>query len=180
MLPEQHLSRLRDIEKNYGGNLGQRRVYAEMEIDCFFAQIIGAKDSLLVQINEKLGLGLSIQNAKVENINPKLKSLNKEYLLADLNELSSQTGSWLWLLNGLRNHSLHRAMIRKRAVVNIRENINSNNSVSASPEVYFLVNPRDINQFPMDKPAITNFEESLQQMRGLIESTRNKEPLLKQ
>ena len=74
---EQHLSRLRDIEKNYGGIMGRRRVYAEMEIDCFFAQIIGAKDSLLVQINEKLGLGLSIQNAKVENINPKLKSLNK-------------------------------------------------------------------------------------------------------
>ena len=104
---EQYLSTLRDIEKNYGGIMGRRRVYTEMEIDCFFAQIIGAKDSLLVQINDKLGLGLPIEEAKIKNLNPKLKSLNKEYLLADLNKLSSQTGSWLWLLNELRNYSLH-------------------------------------------------------------------------
>jgi hypothetical protein len=104
---EQHLSTLRDIEKNCGGIMGRRLVYAEMEIDCFFAQIIGAKNSLLVQINDKLELGLPIEEAEIKNLNPKLKSLNTEYLLADLNKLSSQTGSCLWLLNELRNHSLH-------------------------------------------------------------------------
>lgn len=63
---EQHLNKLRKIEKNYGGIMGNRRVYAEIEIDCFFAQIIGTKDSLLVQINEKLGLGLPIEEAKIK------------------------------------------------------------------------------------------------------------------
>ena len=97
-----------------------------MEIDCFLANIIGAKDSLLVQINQKLGLGLPIEEAKISNLNPKLKAINKGFLLTELNTLCSQTDSWLWLLNELRNHSLHRAMINKRASVQVHENINSN------------------------------------------------------
>lgn len=176
---EQHLNTLREIEKNYGGIMGNRRVYAEMEIDCFFAQIIGAKDSLLVQINEKLGLGLPIEEAKIQNLNPKLKSINQRDLLIELNTLS-QPGNWLWLLNELRNHSLHREMLRKRAVVNIRENINTDNSSSSKPEVYLLVNPRDINKRPMDSSVVAYLEESLQQMRDLIEAIRNKDPRLKQ
>lgn len=177
---EQHLNRLKDIENNYGGIMGNRRIYAEMEIDCFIAQIIGAKDSLLVQINQKLGLGLPIEEAKIQNLNPKLKSINKGFLLTELNTLCSEKDSWLWLLNELRNHSLHRRMINKRASVQIDENINSNTSVSARPEVYFLINPRDIIKVPMNKRAITYLEESLQQMRDLIEAIRNKELLLKQ
>ena len=155
------------------------RVKTEMEIDCFLANIIGAKDSLLVQINQKLGLGLPIEEAKISNLNPKLKAINKGFLL-ELNTLCSQTDSWIWLLNELRNHSLHRAMINKRASVQVHENINSNTSVSAKPEVYLLINPRDINKVPMNKSAVTYLQESLQQMRDLIEAIRNKEPLLKQ
>jgi hypothetical protein len=176
---EQHLNRLKEIENNYGGIMGNRRIYAEIEIDSFFAQIIGAKDSLLVQINQKLGLGLPIEEAKISNLNPKLKAINKGFLLTELNTLCSQTDSWLWLLNELRNHSLHRAMINKRASVQVQENINSNTSVSAKPEVYLLINPRDINKVPMNKSAVTYLQESLQQMRDLIEAIRNKEPLLK-
>jgi hypothetical protein len=175
---EQHLNRLKEIENNYGGIMGNRRIYAEMEIDCFLAQIIGAKDSLLIQINQKLELGLPIEDAKIQNLNPKLKCINKGFLLTELNTLCSQTDSWLWLLNELRNHSLHRAMINKLASVQIDENINSNTSVSAKPEVYLLIKPRDINKFPMNKPAVTYLEERLKQMRDLIEDIRNKEPLL--
>ena len=36
-----------------------------MEVDSFFAQIIGAKDSLLVQINEKLGLAIPLKNVSL-------------------------------------------------------------------------------------------------------------------
>lgn len=50
-----------------------------MQIDCFFAHIIRAKDSLLVQINQKLGLGLPIEEAKIQNLNPKLKSKNRVF-----------------------------------------------------------------------------------------------------
>lgn len=39
-------------------------------------------------------------------------------------------------------------MINKRASVQIGENINSNTNVSAKPEVYFLINPSDINKVP--------------------------------
>jgi hypothetical protein len=51
-----------------------------------------------------------------------LCSINKGDLLTELNKVS-QKGEWLWLLNELR-----REMIRKRAVVNIDENINSDNN----------------------------------------------------
>jgi hypothetical protein len=124
--------------------------------------------------------GLPIEEAKIQNLNPKLKSINKQFLPTELNTLYSQTDNWLWLLNELRNHSLHGAMINKRTSVQIHEKINSNTSISAKPEVYFLINPRDINKFPTNKPAITYLEENLQQMRDLIEAIRNKEPLLKQ
>ncbi|MGB7954786.1 MAG: hypothetical protein WCF23_12475 [Candidatus Nitrosopolaris sp.] len=61
------------------------------------------------------------------------------------------------------------------------QNINSDNSSSSSkPEVYLLVNPRDMNKRPMNNPVVPYLEESLQQMRDLIEAIRNKDPRLKQ
>jgi hypothetical protein len=52
---QNHLSNLKDIQHKHGHIMGRRRISAEMELDCYFAQIIGAKDSLLIRINEKVG-----------------------------------------------------------------------------------------------------------------------------
>ena len=64
---QRHLDKLKNIEKQYG-HIGANRLYAEMELDCFFAQIIGAKDSLLMRINEKLGLGIDDKVVNLDEV----------------------------------------------------------------------------------------------------------------
>jgi hypothetical protein len=61
------------------------RLNSEQEIDCFFAQLIGAKDALLVHINEKLNLGLKVSDVDLENINIELKKVDRQYLIDELN-----------------------------------------------------------------------------------------------
>lgn len=55
---QRHLDKLIEIEHQYGGIMGINRIYAEDELDCYFAQLIGAKDALLMLINKKTGLNL--------------------------------------------------------------------------------------------------------------------------
>ncbi len=85
---EQHLNKLKEIDKEHN-NIFIDRVNAEIEIDCFFAQIIGAKDFLLVFINDKLNLGLRIEDVCLLNINYELKKINKQNIIEELNKLSS-------------------------------------------------------------------------------------------
>jgi hypothetical protein len=91
-----------------------------------------------------------------------------------LNELSSDDKSWYWLLNELRNHSIHRTMLNKGVSVGIIENVNDNTSKSTKPHVAFLVNPLDKVKNPMDESVIEYLDESLQRMRELIDRIRNK------
>lgn len=46
---ERHLDELKNIKQSHGSIIrsSEIRIKAEMEIDCFLAHIIGAKDSLL-------------------------------------------------------------------------------------------------------------------------------------
>jgi hypothetical protein len=81
MVAQKHLDKLVKIENNYGGIMGKHRIYAEDELDCYFAQITGARDALLMLINEKLHLNLSEKNVHVKSINEKLESQNKKHIL---------------------------------------------------------------------------------------------------
>jgi hypothetical protein len=72
------------------GYIGASRLYAEMELDCFFAQIIGAKDSLLMRINEKLGLGVDDKVVNLDEVYNRLKSQDKEYIVKELKTLKSK------------------------------------------------------------------------------------------
>ncbi len=171
---EYHLNQLKEIDKKYG-NILKDRINAEIQIDSFFAQIIGAKDSLLVRINEKEKLGLPLDEVNLEMLNTKL--IKKKEILKELNTLSSKKKSWYWLLNELRNHSLHRAMLNKNVSMSIIENVNDNTSKSIKPVVSFLVNPLDKEKKAMDKPIIEYLEESLHKMRGLIDRIRKKAAL---
>lgn len=171
---EYHLDQLKEIDKKYR-NILIDRINAEIQIDCYFAQIIGAKDSLLVQINEKENLGLQLDEVNLKTLNTKLN--NKKDILEELNRLSSDKESWYWLLNELRNHSIHRAMLNKNVSMHIIENVNENTSMSMKPVVSFLVNPLDKEKKPMDKPAIQYPEESLQSMKELIDRIRIKAAL---
>jgi hypothetical protein len=77
---EYHLNLLKEIDVKYG-NILKDRINAEIQIDDFSAQIIGAKDALLVQINEKENLGLPLVEVKLGTLNSKLnKNKQRIYL----------------------------------------------------------------------------------------------------
>jgi hypothetical protein len=174
---EQHLIKLKEIEKEHNSML-KDRVNTEMEIDCFFAQTIGAKDSLLVLINDQLNLNIPIENVNMENINTGLKQIDKQYILDELNKLSSKPTSWLHILNDMRNHSLHRSMLLKHISVGFVENINTNSSHVLKPLVNFLTESSDGKKIPMDKTVVEYLEESLDRMKNLIKRIREKDVLL--
>jgi hypothetical protein len=100
---KKHLDKLVKIENNYGGLMGKNRIYAEDELDCYFVQIIGARDALLMLINEKLHLNLSEKKVYVKAINDKLERQNNKHILKELNDLSCEKTSWYWILIELRN-----------------------------------------------------------------------------
>lgn len=166
---KKHLDKLVKIENNYGGLMGKNRIYAEDELDCYFAQIIGARDALLMLINIKLDLKLSEKNVELGSVNRELKSIGRKNIIDKLNKLSSDTTSWYWILNELRNKSIHRSILNKNAGINISENIN-NNTTSSFVKNYLLIPPDYKNS--MDKEITAYLSDSLEEMRKLVENTR--------
>jgi hypothetical protein len=162
---QKHLDKLVKIENNYGGIMGKHRIYAEDELDCYFAQITGARDALLMLINEKLHLNLSEKNVHVKSINEKLESQNKKHILKELNDLSCDKTSWYWILNELRNKSVHRSILNKKAAAHIYDNINNNIS-SSTVKNFFLLPPDYKNS--MDKEITVFLSNSIEEMRKLI------------
>ena len=149
--------------------MGTNRIYAEDELDCYFAQIIGARDALLMLINEKLGLNLSEKYVNVASIKQKLDSENKKYILKKLNDLSCDTTSWYWILKELRNRSVHKSMLIKSAAVRLSENIN-NNTNSSTVKNYFSLPPDYKNS--MDKEITLFLSDNIGKMRKLIENIK--------
>jgi len=167
---KKHLDKLVKIENNYGGLMGTNRIYAEDELDCYFAQIIGARDSLLMLINEKLNLKIPEKDVELGSINSELKKKGKKQkIMKRLNKLSSNKTSWYWILNELRNKSIHRSILNKKASVNISENINDKTS-SSSVKNYLLL-PSDYKNL-MDKEITLFLSDSIDKMRKLIENIK--------
>ena len=123
--------------------MGTNRIYAEDELDCYFAQIIGARDALLMLIKEKLNLKLSEKDVELGSINSELKKKEKKQkIMKRLNKLSSDTTSWYWILNELRNKSIPRSILRKQAAPSISANINDNTNSSSVKNYFFFVATR--------------------------------------
>jgi hypothetical protein len=81
---QRHLDKLEKIEKSYGGIMGKNRIYAEDELDCYFAQLISAGDSLLNLINSKLELDIKEEEVGLTRINTELKKRGKQNIVTDL------------------------------------------------------------------------------------------------
>ena len=166
---QKHLDKLVKIENNYGGIMGKNRIYAEDELDCYFAQIIGARDALLMLINEKLHLNLLEKDVGVESIKKELNRIKKQNIIKELDDLSSDKTSWYWILKELRNRSIHRNMPLKNAKVSISESINDNRS-SSTVKNYFLLPPDYKNS--MEKEISVFLTDNISEMRKLIENIK--------
>jgi hypothetical protein len=144
--------------------MGKNRIYAEDELDCYFAQIIGAKDSLLMSINKRLELNIQEDKVTLYTVNKELEKRNNQDILYDLNKLDCDKSSWYSVLGKLRNRSIHThtltSTLRKQAKVNV--------GVNPSTVKNYLLLPPDYNS-PMDKETIVFLSENLVNMRRLIE-----------
>jgi Cthe_2314-like HEPN len=162
---QQHLNKLKEIEYLYGGIMGRYRIYAESELDCYFAQIIGARDSLLIFLNDTLMLGITDRRVDLCSVNTKLRERGIQYMIKELNKASS-IKSWFWKLNEYRNKSVHRQMLKKRADAMILEG-------RSSSVRNYLLEPPDYKR-PMHEEIVQYLETSIRNTRNLIDEIRKK------
>jgi hypothetical protein len=174
---EQHLNRLKEIENAYGDIAKDNaRIEVEMEADCFLSQLVGAVDSLLFQINDRLDLGIPTDRVNFSDVQSALSAKTKKIDLLSPLDRARQHGNWYYMLSELRNQLVYRTFLKK-----------------AIPEHAFPQKPRQVrflnvlrefegNPFGhiMDMEIIQYLEKSLHQVRELIFSIRGSEPLLQE
>lgn len=158
---QRHLKNLKNIESKYE-NLASAdvRLGAEIEIDCLLSQMIGTVDSLLIEINDKLELGISIDKVEIVAVLSGLRAKTKKIeLLEDLDN-ASQYGNWYWLVQQLRNYSFHSSLILIPA---------------NSTRLYLPRMPTSSVNDSTSIELIPYLEQSLNKLKKLIENIRMKE-----
>jgi hypothetical protein len=175
---EQHLNRLKEIENAYGDIAKDNaRIEVEMEVDCFLSQLVGAVDSLLFQINERLDLELPTDRVNFADVQSALSAKTKKIDLLSPLDRARQQGNWYYMLSELRSQLVHRTFLKK--VISVHD-------LPPKPrQVRFLNIQREFeggNPFDrvMDMEVIQYLEKNLQQVRELIFSIRASEPSLQE
>jgi hypothetical protein len=175
---EQHLNRLIEIENAYGDIAKQNaRIEVELEVDCFLSQLVGAVDSLLFQINDRLDLGIPQDRVNFANVQSALSAKTKKIDLLSPLDRARQHGNWYYMLSELRNQLVHKTFLRE--VIPIHD------FQSKPRQVRFLNVLREIygnnpSEPVMDMEVTRYLEKNLQQVRELIFSIRTSDPLLQE
>jgi hypothetical protein len=175
---EQHLNRLKEIENTYGDIAKYNaRIEVEMEVDCFLSQLVGAVDSLLFQINDRLDLGIPADRVNFANVQSALSAKTKKIDLLSPLDRARQHGNWYYMLSELRNQLVHKTFLRKVIIPvdDFQPKPRQVRFLNVLPE-FQDNNPDHI----MDMEVIQYLEKSLQQVRELIFSIRTSEPLLQE
>jgi hypothetical protein len=174
---EQHLNRLKEIENAYGDIAKDNaRIEVEMEADFFLSQLVGAVDSLLFQINDRLDLGIPTDRVNFSDVQSALSAKTKKIDLLSPLDRARQHGNWYYMLSELRNQLVYRTFLKKAIPVH---------AFPQKPrQVRFLNVLREFEGNPfghiMDMEIIQYLEKSLHQVRELIFSIRGSEPLLQE
>jgi hypothetical protein len=147
------------------------RVRFQNELECFLAQLIGARDALLFRIKDKLRLQLKDREVNLQNINKKLFQTKNQRLLCELSSLS-QDGFWLDHVIELRNSGVHRKNIPVRKSNTIDENRGSKTTTSSPWRITFTF------EDGQSLKLIPYLKDSIEKMKLLIESIIVKEPAL--
>jgi Cthe_2314-like HEPN len=106
---EQHLESLKILEQNGSSMQSFKERVKGGEIESFLYHIVGARDSLLIKINDKLALKLNEKEVYVNTIENMLTQLNEQHLLTALRSLNNN--SCFQIVLNLRNESTHRKLI---------------------------------------------------------------------
>jgi hypothetical protein len=130
-----------------------------------FSQLAGSVDALLIQINNKLSLGL-IENLIYSNENviiqiiDRLNNLGKGGLLTQLLH-AVKPREWFWTLKELRNRGIHRKLINIQVAPGGERRI-----------IRLMTDPQT------DLEVLPYLNSSFQKVKDLIEDIKNREPLL--
>ena len=84
---DQKFKKLKDLEVDTDSLDADTRVKWEIIIEDLLSHLIGAKDALLVTINDELQLGLKLKDVNKVTVTTELALYGKGDLLKDLNDL---------------------------------------------------------------------------------------------
>jgi hypothetical protein len=165
---EQHLKNLTAYEQSeIRPSSWKGRVLWEIENESFLFNIIGASDSLLVKINDKLKLKLKNRDVKLGNIKILLNFLNEQHLLSDLDRL--EKSPWFQKLKDWRNRTTHTDLLNLLHIPTSTEALKS----GYKPKVFLVEDPlRDLEVIP-------SLESRLQEMKKFIQDVVNNDLRLK-
>ena len=161
-----YLNQIKDFQKDHAGiHNDMKSVHMEIAIDGFVASLYGAIDSLFVLINDKLSLGLSLEQVNGNSVKKKLDAIGKASLVVEW-ETAKQEGHWLNQLSEFRHQITHRDRLRR-----MREYDPLNNEAIqyiSNKQRKISLSPSDYMPFDM----IKYFDENFENVQRLIEDIR--------
>jgi len=167
-----YLDQIKEFQKNHAGiHNDMKSVHMEITIDGFLASLYGAIDALFVLINDKLNLGLSLEQVNSGSVKKKLHYLGKSDIIAEW-EMARQEGNWLNKLSEFRHQITHRERLRMMREYDpfndqaIQYISNKQREISLNPSDYMSVD------------MINYFDESFENVQRLIETIRAKDQSL--
>ena len=91
-----------------------------MEIDSLVSQMIGTFDSLLFRIIDRFQLsGIPSDKIDIVKVISVLSAESKRIELANELEKTNKEGNWYWMINHLRNYSLHGSLLSADASLDV-------------------------------------------------------------
>lgn len=169
---QMHLNKLKEIKiDQLNADKVDPRVPLELEIDCFLSQILGAVDCLLMLINTRLDLGISIEKVDLATIQSALNAGTKNIgLLTELRE-ALEHNSWLWILREFRNQTMRRPSKEVQDfLLEDRPTLTSSKDQNKSTGSY--------DEY-INKNLVSYFERNLGRVTELVDIIRMKDSLLK-
>ena len=159
------LQNLKTLASDAGGfaHIPRKKQQAmRANLDCFFFEIISAKDFFLQGINDNYA-GLAKNEATdVRQLKTCLECKDARNALEVVKliekELSNKD-SWLWKLNNYRNSATHRELLHMGYVAR---------TATERVEVHLFKDPEDSEQGNMDTEVLPYCEQSLEEMTGFL------------
>jgi hypothetical protein len=142
----------------------ERQQAMRADLDCFFFEIISAKDFFLQGINDKYA-GLAKNEATdIRQLKICLKCKDASNALEAVKSIEKELSgkdSWLWKLNNYRNSATHRELLHMGYVAG---------TTLGRVEAHLFKDPEDGKKGNMDTEVIPYCEQSLAQIREYLEA----------
>lgn len=135
-------------------------------LDCFFFEIISAKDFFLQAIKDKYGAGLERDEAtSIPKLKQRLSDKSALEVVESIEGELSNASSWLWKLNNYRNSATHRELLGIGYVASTNLD---------HVEAHLFEDPENSKKGNMKVEVIPYCEQSLDTMRDFLEELYSK------